>query len=67
MIAQFYNLITKMPYMYGHPFPADSPLPEGDGWVKVLSRKRVKVDTLGKKARKQANECLSDIGFIAPR
>lgn len=52
MISQFYNVITKTPYVDGFPFHADAPYPEGEGWVRVLSKKRVKTETLARKASK---------------
>lgn len=56
MVAQFYNIDKKTPYADGWPFPEDTDYPEGEGWVKVVSKKRVKIETLARKAREIAAE-----------
>lgn len=58
-IVQFYNVETNVAYCGGHPFPYQDggiDYPEGSGWVAVISKKRVAISTLRKKAKKLDND-----------
>jgi hypothetical protein len=52
-VAQFYNVETGKAYCDGWPFPPDANSPEGSGWIKVISRRRVAIPTLARKAHRE--------------
>lgn len=52
-VAQFYDVEENVAYANGWTFPEDCDPPEGD-WVKVVSKRKVSLKTLAKKAKEIA-------------